>query len=159
MRNGHAAFWLIFFTLFIGTLYLSAEAYIEGPWLWMIASGGDINSDQLAAASQGRLTENLVAAYGVNEGDTVGKLQWTRGRILPEIDCLVWQWGCYSDNVNSVVNRIGLSNDRGLNYHSAYALINIISSRRTEKRRYGRWKRRLGQGLAQWQSGSCKQCE
>ena len=95
----------------------------------MIASGGDIDSDQLAAASQGRLTENLVAAYGVNEGDSVGQLQWTRGRILPEIDCLVWQWGCYSDNVNSVVNRIGLSNDRGLNYHSAYALINIISSR------------------------------
>ena len=95
----------------------------------MIASGGDIDSDQLAAASQGTLTENLVAAYGVNEGDSVGQLRWTRGRILPEIDCFVWQWGCYSDNVNSVVNRIGLSNDRGLNYHSAYALINIISSR------------------------------
>jgi hypothetical protein len=117
------------FALFIGILCHPAAAYIEGPWLWMIASGGDIDSDQLATASQGRFTETLVAAYGVNEGDTVGKLQWTRGRILPEIDCLFWQWGCYSDNVNSVVNRIGLSDDRGLNYHSAYALINIISSR------------------------------
>ena len=95
----------------------------------MIASGGDIDSDQLAVASQGTITENLIATYGVNEGDTLGQLRWTRGRIFPEIDCLFWQWGCYSDNVNRVVNRIGLSNDRGLNYHAAYALINIISSR------------------------------
>ena len=115
--------------LFMITLCSPIEAYIEGPWLWMIASGGDIDSDQLAVASQGTLSENLVAEYGVNEGDSVGQLQWTRGRIFPEINCLFWQWGCYSDNVNSVVNRIGLSNDRGLNYHSAYALINIISSR------------------------------
>ena len=117
------------FALFIGVLCPPVEAYIEGPWLWMIASGADIDSDQLAVASKGKVTENLVAEYGVNAGDTVGQLRWTRGRILPEVDCLFWQWGCYSDNVNSVINRIGLSNDQGLNYHSAYALINIISPR------------------------------
>ncbi len=111
------------------TLCLPIEAYIEGPWLWMIASGGDIESDQLAVASNGTFTENLVAEYGVDEGDTLGQLQWTRGQIFPEVDCLFWRWGCYSDNVNRVINRIGLSNDRGLNYHSAYALINIISPR------------------------------
>ena len=118
-----------FFALSIGVLCHPVAAYIEGPWLWMIAKGGDIDSDQLAAASNGTLTETLVAAYGVNEGDSLGQLQWTRGRIFPEINCLVWRWGCYSDNVNSVINRIGLSNDRGLNYHSAYALINIRSPR------------------------------
>ena len=117
------------FALFIGALCHPVAAYIEGPWLWMIAKGGDIDSDQLAAASQGRFTETLVATYGVNEGDSLGQLQWTRGRIFPEIDCLVWRWGCYSDNVNSVINRIGLSNNRGLNHHSAYALINILSPR------------------------------
>ena len=117
------------FALFIGVFCPLVEAYIEGPWLWMIAKGGDIDSDQLAAASQGRLTETLVAAYGVNEEDTLGQLQWTRGKIFPEINCLFWRWGCYSDNVNSVINRIGLSNDRGLNHHSAYALINILSPR------------------------------
>ena len=95
----------------------------------MIASGADIDSDQLAAASKGKTTENLVAEYGVNEGDTVGQLQWTRGQIFPEVDCLFWRWHCRSDNVNSVVNRIGLSSDRGLDYHSAYALINIVSVR------------------------------
>ena len=115
--------------LFTSILCFPAEAYIEGPWLWMIASGGDIDSDQLAAASNGALTETLVATYGVNEGDSLGQLQWTRGKIFPEVNCLFWRWGCYSDNVNSVINRIGLSNDRGLNYHSAYALINILSPR------------------------------
>ena len=109
------------------TLCSPIEAYIEGPWLWMVASGGNIDNDQLAAASKGTLTENLVAEYGVNEGDILGQLQWTRGQIFPEIDCLFWRWGCYSDNVNRVINRIGLSNDPGLNYHSAYALINILS--------------------------------
>lgn len=108
---------------------LSADAYIDGPWLWMIASGADIDSDQLAIASEGIVTENLVATYGVNEGDAVGQLQWTRGQIFPEVDCLFWRWHCRSDNVNNVVNRIGLSSDGGLDYHSAYALINIVSVR------------------------------
>ena len=117
------------FALFIGVLCPPVAAYIEGPWLWMIASGADIDSDQLAVASKGTITENLVAEYGVNEGNPVGQLQWTRGRILPEVDCLLWRWGCRSNNVNSVVNRIGLSSDRGLDYHSAYALINIVSVR------------------------------
>ncbi len=117
------------FAFFIGALCQPVAAYIEGPWLWMIAKGADIDSDPLAVASQGKLTETLVATYGVNEGDRLGQLRWTRGRIFPEVDCLVWRWGCYSDNVNSVVNRVGLSNDRGLNHHSAYALINILSPR------------------------------
>ena len=127
-RNPARCILISLFTLFISILCLSADAYIDGPWLWMIASGADIDSDQLAIASEGIVTENLVATYGVNEGDAVGQLQWTRGRILPEVDCLLWRWGfCYSDNVNRVINRIGLSNDRGLNYHAAYALINIFS--------------------------------
>ena len=121
--------WVSLFASFTSILCLSTDAYIEGPWLWMIAKGADIDNDQLAAASQGTVTESLIATYGVNEGDALGQLRWTRGRIFSEIDCLVWRWGCYSNNVNSVINRVGLSNDRGLNHHSAYALINILSPR------------------------------
>ena len=117
------------FALFVSILCVSAEAYIEGPWLWMIASGGDINSDRLAVASKGTITENIVAEYGVNEGDTLGQLQWTRGRIRATVDCLLGDWFCYSDNVNDVINEIGLSRDRRINHHSAYALINVVSSR------------------------------
>ena len=95
----------------------------------MIASGEKVDEDQLAVASRGKFTENLVAEYGVNEGDTVGRLRWTRGRIRPTIDCLFRDWFCNSDNVNKVINEIGLSANRGINYHAAYALINIVSPR------------------------------
>lgn len=95
----------------------------------MIASGEKVDDDQLAVASKGKFTENLVAEYGVNEGDTVGRLRWTRGRIRPTVDCLIGNWLCNSDNVNDVINEIGLSADRRINYHAAYALINIISPR------------------------------
>ena len=115
--------------LFMITLCLPIEAYIEGPWLWMIASGEKVDEDQLAVASRGKFTENLVAEYGVNEGDTVGQLRWTRGRIRPTVDCLFRDWLCNSDNVNEVINKIGLSADSGINYHAAYALINIVSPR------------------------------
>ena len=104
--------------IFICLFCFSADAYIEGPWLWMIASGSDIESDRLAAASNGAVTESLVAEYGVNEGDSLGDRVWTRGRIFPEVECLVWNWVCQSDNVNSVVNRTGLSNDPGLNNYT-----------------------------------------
>ncbi len=104
-----------------------AAAYIEGPWLWMIAKGANINTDYLAITSQGAVTERYVAEHGINEHETLGQLQWTRGRIRPTVDCLFWIWGCYSNNVNQVVNEIGLSTDQNLDYHTAYALINIIS--------------------------------
>ena len=115
--------------LLIGTVYTPAAAYVEGPWLWMIASGDQVDDDQLAVASRGKLTENLIAEYGASEGDILGELRWTRGRIRPTVDCLIRDWFCNSDNVNDVINEIGLSTNRRINYHSAYALINIVSPR------------------------------
>ena len=127
LRYGHIFLGCV--ALFMINLCLPTEAYIEGPWLWMIASGEKVDDDQLAVASRGKLTENLVAEYGVSEGDTLGQLRWTRGRIRPTVDCLIRDWLCNSDNVNDVINEIGLSTDQRINYHSAYALINIVSSR------------------------------
>ena len=113
-----------------------SEEYIRGPWLWMIARGSDIESDQLASVSNGDITENHVATQGVNEGDTVGALQWTRGRIpLTPPVCKQTKVGiftvrsCSTDNINELVNAIGLSQNRDINHHSAYALINIFSPR------------------------------
>ena len=102
------------------------QDYIQGPWLWMIASGADIDMDYLAVESGGVITETQVAQNGVNEGDNLGELQWTSGRIYPTTHCGFWS--CSSDNVNHVINAIGLSTD-SLNHYSAYALINIISMR------------------------------
>ena len=108
-------------------LCFPTEAYIDGPWLWMIADGSDIDADNLAIASEGRVTEDHVAKYGVNEGDPLGGLQWTSGAIQPTVRCLFLGLWCESNNINELVNAIGLSTDLDINYYSAYALINIIS--------------------------------
>lgn len=120
------------FALFIGVLCHPVEAYIEGPWLWMLTKGANIHSDYLAVTSQGALTEQSITEYGINEHTPVGQLRWTRGHIRPTVDCLFWIVGCYSNNVNEVVNRIGLSRNPNLDYHTVYALINVVS-RRTQR--------------------------
>ena len=117
--------WLVL--LLTITLCCSTEAYIDGPWLWMIADGSDIDADNLAIASGGRMTEDHIAKYGVNEGDPLGELQWTRGEIQPTVRCVFLGLWCESNNINELVNAIGLSSNRDINYYSAYALINIIS--------------------------------
>ena len=99
--------------------------YIKGPWLWMIAPGSDIDTDYLAVESDDAITEAQVAQNGVNEGDTLGELQWTSGRIHPSYRC-GW-FLCRSNNVQHVVNVTGLSSVQNLNHYTAYAFINIVS--------------------------------
>ena len=123
--------------LLIGSVSTAAAAYIEGPWLWMIAKGANIKTDYLAITSRGAVIERYVAEHGVNERDTLGQLQWTHGRIRPTVNCLFWVLGCYSNNVNEVVNEIGLSAHQNLDYHTAYALINVISPRNQQNVRMG----------------------
>ena len=103
----------------------------------MIAKGANIKTDYLAITSRGAITERYIAEHGINEGDALGQLRWTRGRIRPTVDCLFWILGCRSNNVNEVVNAVGLSNDRNLDYHTAYALINVVSPRQQRNIRMG----------------------
>ena len=112
-------------TLFVITLTHVADAQdkITGPWLWMIApteaNEGGANStdvDSLAEASGGDVTEDSVAAYGANEGDVVGDLEWTLGEIAD----------AGGNNVNDLVNEIGLGSG-DVNDHSSYALITLES--------------------------------
>ena len=101
--------------------------HIEGPWLWMIAPGGNIDIDNLSQASDGVITETQIAQNGVNEGDHFNDLQWTSGLLLPTTVCGIFL--CSSDNVINVVRNIGLTNSDQLSSYSAYALINISSPR------------------------------
>ena len=96
---------------------------ITGPWLWMIAptaaNEGGANStdvDSLAEASDGAVTEEMVATEGANEGDEVGGLVWTLGEISD----------AGGNNVNDLVNEIGLG-EGDVNDHSSYALIILES--------------------------------
>ena len=107
--------------------------YIQGPWLWMIARGSDIDTDYLATLSVGEVSEPLISMNGVKSGDTLGDLQWTPEVIPPSVHCAT-EWffiipvrRCKSNNVQHVVNATGLSAAQDLNYYTAYAFMNIIS--------------------------------
>ena len=101
-----------------------AQQKITGPWLWMIAPtevnrGGrdSTDVDSIAIASNGAVTESDIATKGANEGDRVGNLRWTLGRISPT----------GGNNVNDTITSIGLG--RGdINDHSSYALITLESN-------------------------------
>ena len=108
---------------------LRAESYydhIVGPWLWMIAPGGNIDVDNLLEASGGVITEQQIAQKGVSEGEHFKTLKWTKGYLHPTTVCGIFL--CSSDNVINVVREIGLTNSYQLTQYSAYALINIVSS-------------------------------
>ena len=105
----------------------SSYDHIEGPWLWMIAPGGSIITDNLSKESDGVITEAQIAQNGVNEGDHFNDLQWTSGRLLPTTVCGIFL--CSSDNVIDVVRKIGLTDSFQLSQYSAYALINVYSPR------------------------------
>ena len=96
---------------------------ITGPWLWMIAptevgQGGpsSIDIDSLAVASGGAVTEADVAAKGASEGSVVGDLVWTPGEIADT----------GYDNINKLVNQIGLG-EGNVDDYSSYALIILES--------------------------------
>ena len=96
---------------------------ITGPWLWMIvptkAGQGGANSanvDSLAGVSSSTVTETDVATNGAAEGDAVGDLVWTLGEIS----------ATGSDNVNNLVNKIGLGKGN-VDDHSIYGLITLES--------------------------------
>lgn len=56
---------------------------IEGPWSWVTVPGERLDSDTdfLAAASGGRITEQRAATHGVIQGTSVGSNRWTPGKI------------------------------------------------------------------------------
>ena len=99
--------------------------YIQGPWLWMIAEGSDIDTDYLELLSDGEINEAMVSQEGIAEGETLGEFRWTRGRIQPSTHCGFLL--CASNNVQHVVNATGLSTVQNLSHHTAYAFINVVS--------------------------------
>ena len=58
---------------------------IEGPWLWVVLPDAklDSNTDLLAEASGGTVTEVAVATHGATEGKPVGEDVWTSHKLPP----------------------------------------------------------------------------
>ncbi len=115
---------LVFFVGFF-LMVFSANSLqpIHGPWLWMIAPNEEgrkaadyIDVDSLAIATGGNVTETVIATNGTDAGDFVGNYAWTAGTITLEYN-----------NINRLVNNIGMNSNENIDYHAAYALISIMS--------------------------------
>jgi hypothetical protein len=81
---------------------------IEGPWLWVTAptTGGmcgatATETDWLAEASSGEVTEQMIADNGARPGDAVADKAWTSGNIAPEGD----------NNMGDLMAEIGLGDE------------------------------------------------
>ena len=83
-----------------------------------IGKGGALSTDvdSLAVASGGLVTEDRIAKNGAHEGDAVGDLEWTLGKITPT----------GVDNINDTITLIGLGAG-DVDNHSSYALIVLES--------------------------------
>ena len=129
-----ALFAIVFALVFYSVNSTHAQDYITGPWLWMIAPTTDgidgsrtVHDDSLAAASDGGVTEECVAANGAKVGDSVGNYAWTLSTIR---NTGIINTGCCQgseiDNVTDVVQRVGWT-EGNVDYHSSYALITLES--------------------------------
>ena len=93
---------------------------IEGPWLWVTVPGEglDSNTDLLAEASAGTITEQQAATNGVVQGKSVGNNRWTQGKIAPSGDM----------NITDMLGEIG-SETNSDNNHIIYGSIILDSPR------------------------------
>ena len=94
---------------------------IEGPWLWVTVPGErlDSNTDLLAEASAGTITEQESATNGVIQGKSVGKNLWTQGKIAPSGET----------NIIDMLDEIGSEANRDNNNHIIYGSIILDSPR------------------------------
>ena len=94
---------------------------IEGPWLWVTVPGErlDSNTDLLAEASEGTITEQQVATNGVIQGKSVGNNLWTEGKIAPSGET----------NIIDMLDEIGSETNRDNNNHIIYGSIILDSPR------------------------------
>ena len=97
---------------------------IEGPWLWVTVPGErlDSNTDLLAAASEGTITEQQAATNGVIQGKSVGNNLWTQGKIAPSSET----------NIVDMLDEIGSKTNRDNNNHIIYGSIILDSPRQQD---------------------------
>lgn len=89
----------------IQTPGLAAGPKIEGPWLWMLTSTGNLGGasaaasgiDYLSVASNGSISEQHIATAGAREGEAVAEHVWTQHSLAPT----------GNDNITDLINAIG----------------------------------------------------
>ena len=128
---------ILLFTMFLGSLFnlspCSAQEYITGPWLWIIApteqDQGGANStdvDSLAVASTGDITEMYVATNGAIEGHIVGEYAWALGKLSFNDINNTYDFFGEIDNLTDLFQKMGWVDGEVLD-HTAYGLITLES--------------------------------
>ena len=102
---------------------------IRGPWLWVIVPTGNVSgaaaaasdTDFLNQATNGTVTEQMIATQGAKRYDPVGNKRWTVGSLSRR----------GGNNINELVNKIGLGLDN-VDDHVAYGSIVLAAPREQE---------------------------
>ncbi len=105
---------------FINAAFPEAGPKIEGPWLWVIVPGPRLdNTDLLAKASKGAVTEVKVATFGATEGEPIGGSEWTAHNLSPT----------GGDNINEMTDALGWGRGREIYEHVVYGSVTLNSPR------------------------------
>ena len=96
---------------------------ITGPWLWVIVPGTWLgNTDWLAEASGGFVTERKVATLGAREGKSVGQSKWRAHSLSPT----------GHDNINEMTDALGWGKHSEIYDHIVYGFVSLKSPRQQE---------------------------
>ena len=94
---------------------------ITGPWLWVLIPGAQFetfrNTDLLARASGGDVTEREIATNGAAAGESVGDSVWTSHKVSPD-----------ADNINRLLKDLSIPKDSNRE-HVIYGSITLDSPR------------------------------
>ena len=98
---------------------------IEGPWLWVLVPGDDFSDgvDLLSQASDGAVTESVVATSGATEGSPVGEHVWTSHKLAPT----------GGDNIRAMLNAIDVEIDNEAD-NAVYGSLTLYSPREQQTR-------------------------
>ena len=105
---------------FINSAFPEAGPKIVGPWLWVIVPGARLDdTDLLAKASKGKVTEVKVATFGATEGKFVGNSEWTLHELAPT----------GGNNLNQMTDALGWGSGSEVYDHVVYGSVTLESPR------------------------------
>ena len=108
---------------FINSTFPDAGPKIVGPWLWVIVPGVRLDdTDLIAKATKGAVTEVKVATFGATEGKSVGGSVW-------EAHTLSATGG---DNINEMTAALGWGSGSAIYDHVVYGSLTLDSPREQE---------------------------
>ncbi len=108
---------------FVNSAFPEAGPKIVGPWLWVIVPGARLdNTDLIAKATKGAVTEVKVATFGATEGKSVGSSVWEIHTLSPT----------GGDNINEMTDALGWGSGSEVYDHVVYGSVTLESPREQE---------------------------